>query len=263
VNEKERARRLQNLHLIWAVADLYDERSRAFRILEQHHRSGFIVLPDRKVSLEEFLRSQIDARQNRTVLGRRHSVGSLELLFEAAHVKRVTSRSEMRQGRERRETESDNKLESALRIEYSKDEQKRWLADIVDRLATCRTFKCRELKYWNHPDLPADLRVQGYYVCYQVTDRYGMPQYVMISRSNTAEFIELGQIVDELSSGDVNLPFSAFGDYYAARTTKRSPGTYATIKYADRWYMISVCGVLKPYHRLSLPDSPATRLRHS
>jgi hypothetical protein len=161
---------------------------------------------------------------------------------------------------EREERETSNDLESALRIQYSNDEQEHWLADIVDRLASCRTFKCRELKYWNHPYLPARLtRVQGYYVCYQVSDRYGVPQYVMIPRSNTDEFIELKQIVEELSSGAVILPFSTFGEYHAVRTTKRGPGTCATIKCAEEWYMISVCGVLKPYHRLSLPDRPAIR----
>ena len=141
-------------------------------------------------------------------------------------------------------------LATTYRHECDQSEQSRWLTEVADRLATCRTFKCREIQYWNHPDLPEHLRAQGYYVCYQTSDHYGYPLYMMISRSHTNECIELEQIIRELRSTDIVFPFKSFGEYYARRSVKRGPGKYSTIKFDARWYMISVCGTMKPYYKL-------------
>ena len=78
----------------------------------------------------------------------------------------------------------------------------------------------------------------------------------MISRSHTSAPVSLEQIIEELSSNDVVFPFAKFGEYYAQRKRRRGPGTYATIEFRTHWYMISVCGQLKPYYRLTKPEQP-------
>lgn len=140
--------------------------------------------------------------------------------------------------------------ESILREADSRGEEHLWLSDLVDRLASSRVFKCRELQYWNHPDLPDHMRAQGYYVCLQTSDRFGGILYIMISRSHTNEILELAQIIEDLSSPEVVFPFSKFNAYYAIRSKEDGLGKYATIGFGARWYMISVCGIPKPYHKL-------------
>jgi hypothetical protein len=72
----------------------------------------------------------------------------------------------------------------------------------------------------------------------------------MISRSRTDEVLDLERILDDLKSAKVVFPFEKFGEYYAFRRQHRGPGKYATIKFGARWYMLSVCGSLKPYYKL-------------
>lgn len=81
----------------------------------------------------------------------------------------------------------------------------------------------------------------------------------MISRSNSNEYIELEQIIRELNSSDIVFLSNGFGEYYAHRSRKRGPGKYSTIKFGTRWYMISVCGTLKPYHKLIMEDGPVVK----
>jgi len=140
--------------------------------------------------------------------------------------------------------------EAALRSEHQKNKHRLWLADVVNRLSGRYVSKCAELTYWNHPGLPQHLRAEGYYVCFQTEDRSGHPIYVMISRSHTSEQIDVKQIAKEFDSEEVVFPFEKFGEYYAQRKRRRGPGIYATIKIGPRWYMLSVCGQLKPHYRL-------------
>jgi hypothetical protein len=239
---------LQNL---WTIAYFYDQRQSAFQTLKRFYRSGYIHTPRKKVLLADFLRSQEAAWKNRNLLGETHSLHFLDKCLALDDVDDPAGlRAEKQDAHRQNHASHGDDLAIARREEWDGSEQTRWLADIVDRLATCRTFKCREIQYWNHPDLPAHLRVPGYYVCYQASDHYGFPLYVMISRSDTNECIELEQIVRELRSPEVIFPFSAFGEYYAKRSVKRGPGTYSTIKFGNRWYMISVCGMLRPFHTL-------------
>jgi hypothetical protein len=156
-----------------------------------------------------------------------------------------------------------NNYEAELRQEYRKDEQCLWLEDLVGQLSGCRVAKCRELQYWNHPELQPHLRVEGYSCCYQFVDRAGYPQYAMIARSRTAELLSSEQIVNELSSQEVVFPFEKFGDYDRQRERRRGLGKYATIRFGTRWYMISTCGAFKPYFRLvakepKIPNNPLT-----
>lgn len=140
--------------------------------------------------------------------------------------------------------------EAELRSAYCKDEQRRWLDDLVDRLSACGIAKCNEGQYWNHPQLPPHLRVEGYYCCYQLTDRTGHPQYAMISRSKTSNLLDLKQIIEDLGSQEIAYPFEKFGDYFAQPRHSRGPGKFATIRFGLRWYMLSVCGQFKPYFKL-------------
>ena len=144
--------------------------------------------------------------------------------------------------------------EAALRDAFTKDEQRLWLIEIVNRLSGRPVRKCHEVLYWNHPGLPEHLRVQGYYACYQSVDRNGYPIYLMIGRSHTNEHLNLDQIIDDLGSSTIVFPFEKFGDYYAQRS-RRGPGKHATIKFGNIWYMLSVCGHLKPHYRLVRRES--------
>ena len=147
--------------------------------------------------------------------------------------------------------------EAALRS--APDEQRLWLEDVINRLTGRPVFKCHEIKYWNHPELPESLRAQGYYVCYQSADRAGYPLYIMSSRSHTSEPLKLEEIVDDLRSTEIVLPFERFGEYYAKRKQRRGPGKYATIRFGARWYMLSVCGSMKPYYKLVETKKSAIR----
>ena len=153
--------------------------------------------------------------------------------------------------------------EAELRRPDREKEQRIWLADLVDRLSGCRVAKCRELHYWNHPELEPHLRVEGYYCCYQFIDHSGYPQYAMIGRSRTSELLDLEQIIDELRSEELVFPFERFGEYYPQRKRKTEPGECATVRFGSRWYMLSVCGQLRPYFKLvanrqPIPCNPLT-----
>ena len=153
--------------------------------------------------------------------------------------------------------------EAELRRGFNNDEQRLWLADVVNRLSDRPVWKCQEIQYWNHPELPEPMRAQGYYACLQSADRNGYPLFIMISRSHTTNKVSLAQIVDELSSQDIVFPFAKFGEYYARRSSSRGPGKYATIKFGSRWYMISVCGQPKPYYRLIRPERLKAAVRRT
>ena len=139
--------------------------------------------------------------------------------------------------------------QKTVSTDIAQDEQRLWLDDVVTRLCGQPVWKCNDLQYWNHPELPEQARVQGYYVCYQTADRAGYPLYVMISRSQTNDLIHLEEVINDLRSAKVVFPFSTFGEYYAQRSKRRGPGTYATIRFGSRWYMLSVCGQLTPFHK--------------
>ncbi len=142
-----------------------------------------------------------------------------------------------------------NFYDFVVRNSYHKDEQRLWLEDVINRLADRPVLKCHEKGYWNHPELPDSLRKKGYYVCYQSSDRVGYSLYLMISRSHTDELITLERILDDLRSKEIVFPFEKFGEYYAQQD-RRAPGTYATIRFGMRWYMLSKCGFMKPYYKL-------------
>ena len=154
--------------------------------------------------------------------------------------------------------ERGDQYEAALRRLQQSDERL-WLNDVINRLEGRPVWKCHEVQYWNHPELPEHLQREGYYVCYQSADRAGYPLYVMISRSHTNEALTLENIVENLRSSDIVLPFEKFGDYYAKKSTRRGPGKHATIRFGKRCYMLSICGTFKPYYNLVVETKPEVR----
>ena len=60
------------------IADLFDERGQALRLLMRNIKDGHIRTPDRAIPIREFLRFQIEARQKRQESGVFHSGRILE-----------------------------------------------------------------------------------------------------------------------------------------------------------------------------------------
>jgi len=159
---------------------------------------------------------------------------------------------EIGRGRYRRKGEEmstdANFYEAVIGNANQRDEQRLWLEDVINRLTGRPVWKCHEVQYWNHPELPKSLRKQGYYVYYQSSDQTGHPIFLMFSRSDTDELLTLERILDDLRSGEIAFPFEKFGAYYAQPKRRCGPGTYATIRFGTRWYMLSRCGSMNPSH---------------
>lgn len=141
--------------------------------------------------------------------------------------------------------------EAALREDERRLWQQTWLEEIIERLSGSPILKCGE--YWNRDG------VQGYYACYQMSDRYGYPLYIMISRSHTNKSMRLEEIIEDLRSSNIAIPFEKFGEYPSrARVAKGGAhidaGTYATIKFGKRWYMISKSGRYRPQQHFQLRE---------
>jgi hypothetical protein len=152
-------------------------------------------------------------------------------------------------------------FEAALREDDRRQGQRAWLDEIISRLTGSLVFIRRESQYWNHPKLPPIFRSQGYSVCCQTKDHYGFPLYIMISRSHTTKLLGLDDLLDELRSSEMVIPFKNFGEYFSRSRAVRhgvkvGPGTYATIKFGEWWYMISQSGFQKPYFRLTSARLP-------
>jgi len=131
--------------------------------------------------------------------------------------------------------------------------QREWLIEFVNRLSVNRLCEHPGHAYWNHPDLPESARVQGFSLSYQSSDRYGHTIHLMISRSNTDHTLTLSEILGDLTSRLIEVPFK-FGQYHKHLP---DPGTYATIRFGTRWYMLSRSGIRRPYHTLIKTSKPS------
>jgi len=139
--------------------------------------------------------------------------------------------------------------EAALREDEKRRTQRTWLEEVAGRLSDYPVLECEARPYWNR------FGCQGYYACYQTKDRWGYPLWLMISRSHTSTLLTLDELLDDLRSSEITIPFEEFGEYPSrARAqslgAKIGPGTYATIRFGRRWYMISRSGKPKPYFKL-------------
>jgi hypothetical protein len=151
--------------------------------------------------------------------------------------------------------------EAALRRQYVADEtdHRRWLAEVTSRLSDHRGRSIERLLYRNRPNRPEELQEQGFYLCFQTSNRYGGTIYIMISRSRTDTHLTVNEIIDNLSSNEVEYPFKEFGEYRSGRRRDAEPGQYATIKFGPQWYLISKSGMKKPYYR-HRPSAPSKNL---
>lgn len=126
-------------------------------------------------------------------------------------------------------------FEFALRDAFNADEQRMLLDYVIDRLLA---------------DLLENrlLSICGSKWLSNLPDHLEVP---------TESAVKFDQIIEELGSPKIHFPFEEFGEYFAQRKRRRGPGKHATIRFGERWYMLSVCGQLKPFHRLRTQEKQA------
>ena len=136
--------------------------------------------------------------------------------------------------------ESDQEISGSSIAAKPQAEQVVWLRAFADKLSDYASKPNGQRGHY-----PNKNDRLGFYICYKY---FGLKfdRYLMTSRSHTDFNPSKKQIINELRSEEVEVRPEWCGKYHEHL---RVPGSYATVRYGDIWYILSESGIPEPFKK--------------